>query len=181
MVWTIVGFSVAIIATFCVCLAEFFSGNAVFESSRPAIAGFLGVGGLAALAIGIVIAARDSRKEDKPIRFILFDLRFWGPLLLVLAGVTHYVRALKIPLATAKPELAQSETPAGVPQLEKAAARPPKLQVQGVIYRESQPTVILNGNQYSIGDHMGDVIVRAIDRRSITLEIHGKKTIVPVD
>ena len=58
-----------------------------------------------------------------------------------------------------------------------APAKPatfPPLKIQGIIYRDTKPFVIINGESYTIGDQLGQVQVRAIERTSCMLELEGE-------
>jgi hypothetical protein len=55
------------------------------------------------------------------------------------------------------------------------------MKIQGVFYRETKPFVILNGQSYAIGDHVGPAIVRAIDRTGVTLDVDGAMKILTIE
>jgi type II secretory pathway component PulC len=67
------------------------------------------------------------------------------------------------------------------PPIVKAPPAFPKMKMQGVIFREAQPFVILNGESYTVGDHVGEVVVRAIDRTSVLLELEGQVKVLTIN
>src|SRR5436190_12836791 len=98
MIWTILGLSVAIIAAFCVLLAELFVGKPMFENHREYVAGSLGACGVAAWVVGRVLFSRNHDTDNEgetSHKFILFDLRYWGPMLVALGVITLFIRPLK--------------------------------------------------------------------------------------
>jgi hypothetical protein len=187
MIWTILGISVAIVAVFCVTVAESLVGTPLFEQHRPHAALALALSGAIAWFIGRALASRSENAR----RFLLCDLRYWGPMLLALGVITLFIRPLRhiehsTPLQAAKPAprpvvVAKVEPPAA-PQ--PAPAKPavfPKMKMQGIIYREACPFVIINGASYTVGDQCGDVLVRAIDRESVMLEMAGEVKVLTLN
>ncbi len=186
MIWTILGFSVAIMAVFCISMAETVVGNPFFENLRHYIAAGIGVAGVVAFLIGRTLAARDKKPvegAEETNRFVLFDLRYWGPMLVALGLITVFIRPLKFAkhektVATAPPAprkppvVAKVEPPKPRPKPQPATF--PNLKMQGVIYHQDHPVVILNGQSYTIGDRLGEVMVRAIERTSVQLELQGQ-------
>lgn len=49
----------------------------------------------------------------------------------------------------------------------------PPLQVQGIAYREKNPSALINGRTVFVGDHIGDVKVLAIEPKSVKVELEG--------
>jgi hypothetical protein len=191
MIWTILGISVAIVAVFCITVAELLVGKPMFEAYRPHLAIALGVAGAICWFIGRAIASRDTGEENAPRRFVLVDMRYWGPILVALGIITVFIRPLRFsetpkPSAVSKPapkkpaEVVKQPEPTNAP----VAKRPPvfpELKMQGVIYRATQPFVILNGQSYTIGDRLGDVHVRSIDRSSVMLELEGEMKVLTLN
>lgn len=183
----------AIVAAFCVSVAELLVGKPVFENNRPHIAGALVAAGVVAWFVGRALQPKPVSAEMDPDlaprRFVLFDLRYWGPMFLAFGIITLFIR----PLKTVKPEpvLAKAKpapkkevvAPRKPPVVAVTPARPvfPKLKMQGVIYREEKPFAIINGKSYTIGDHIGDVVVRSIDRTSVMLEGGGEMKVLSLD
>lgn len=181
MIWTILGLSVGIVAVFCISVAELLVGNPFFEPYRPhAAIGLAVLGGIAWLT-GRGVSSR--RSADAGRGFILFDLRYWGPMLVVLGVITLFIRPLRWTPAVKEVQVAKrvvKEIVPPAPQKEEAlmVAAPvpvifPDLKIQGLIMSQDRPVVILNGHPYSVGDQLGEVVVKAIDRTSVMLEMQG--------
>jgi hypothetical protein len=56
----------------------------------------------------------------------------------------------------------------------KVEVKFPVLKFQGVIVREDSSFAIINGRSYTVGDHVGEVVVRSIHADSVALELHGE-------
>lgn len=188
MIWSILGISVAVLAVFSVTLAETLVGIPLFEAYRPHAAVGLGVVGAIAWFIGRTLASR-RRSDSKS--FLLFDLRYWGPVLVAFGVITLFIRPLRhekpakpTPVAQPKPRPAApvvAQKPVEpAPEPAKPAVFPP-LKMQGVIFKESKPVAIINGQSYSVGDSLGgEVLVRAIQRDSVMLELAGEMKVLTV-
>jgi hypothetical protein len=188
MIWTILGVSVAIVAVFCISVAETLVGKPIFEGNRHYIAAVLVVAGVAAWFVGRHLGDRrrtttnvlSDEEESGSRSFVLLDLRYWGPMLLVLGVITLFIRPLRsAPVAAAAPRREPPKvaivTPPRAPEpVKKAPVRFPPLKMQGVIFRETQPFAIINGESYTIGDHVGEVQIKAIDRTGVVLELSGE-------
>ena len=186
----------AIIAAFCVSVAELLVGKQIFENHREYIAGALVVCGVAAWFFGRMLVAGSKDKEDETPegetsnRFILFDLRYWGPMLLALGIITLFIRPLKqkveyTALAATPPppppKKVVPKPPEPEPVVVKIPAVFPKLKMQGVIFRETRPFAIINGQSYTVGDRLGDVLVKSIDRASVILELQGELQVLTLN
>ena len=55
------------------------------------------------------------------------------------------------------------------------------MKIQGVIVREDSSFAIINGKSYSVGDHVGEVVVRAIDRESVEVELNGEIKLLTIN
>jgi len=187
MIWTILGVSVAIVAVFCVTVAELLVGHRLFEQYRGYIALTLAISGVAAWFVGRFLGKRRQAKEsdeDKKI-FVLFDLRYWGPMFLTLGVITLFIQTIKLTkdsAAALPPAPKKTEPPK---QVEVVAKPPPPiapggpvsfptLKVQGIIFRDNHSSVILNGRSYEEGDLVGDVTVKEITREAVKLEKSGE-------
>ncbi len=182
MIWTILGMSVAIIAAFCVSVSETLVGHPLFEAYRLHSAGALVAAGIAGWFAGRALANRKRSREEEA-RFVLFDLRYWGPMFVILGVITIFIFPLRTretakPLALAPPAKKAEPVVVAVKKLDPPA--PPKavvfpvLKIQGVIFRTTAPYVIINGQSYTVGDHVGEVVVKAIDRTSVMVELGGE-------
>jgi hypothetical protein len=190
MIWTILGVSVAIVAVFCISVAETLLGKAVFENHRQYIALAFGAFGVVTFCIGLRLkgkrrAGQKENPDDAELskNFILLDLRYWGPMLLVLGAITLFIRPLKQTkveqvVAVAKPAakeiVVQAPKPAPEISKPKAPVAFPALKMQGVILGEERTIAIINGRSYSVGDHVGNVVIASINREGVVLELDGE-------
>jgi hypothetical protein len=192
MIWTTLGVSVAIVAIFCISVAEALVGKSAFEQHREYVAGALAIAGVAAWFIGRHFdeKRRAAHRDSQPRRFVLFDLKYWGPMLLVLGVITLFIR----PLRKANVEVVQAP-PKPAPKLVVKAEKPkepeppkpkapvvfPALKMQGVFFRERRPFAIINGESYAVGDRLGDVTIKAIGRTTVTLELSGEQKLLTLN
>lgn len=186
MIWTILGVSVAIVAVFCVSVAELLVGQPAFERSRGYIAGVLAICGIVAWFFGRFLGRRrvaNQPKDDARI-FVLFDLRYWGPMLVVLGVITLFIDTIKLreenaslvaaplPPKKVEPVVVAAEPP---PPVTKLPVSFPIVKVQGIIFRENHPAVIVNGRSYEEGDAIGDMTIKEITRDAVTFEKSGEE------
>lgn len=188
MIWTILGVSVAIVAVFCISVAETLLGKPIFENHRQYIAGAFGALGVVAFLIGLRIKGKrredqeDNHDAELSKNFLLLDLRYWGPMLLVLGAITLFIRPLKQTkvevVAVAKPAAKEVvvQAPKAAPEISKPKAPVtfPALKMQGLILGEERPIAIINGRSYTVGDHVGEVVIASINREGVVLELDGE-------
>ena len=55
---------------------------------------------------------------------------------------------------------------------------PPPLRLQGIFYRPSRPSAVVNSQTVYIGDSVGGGTVKAIGRESVTLVVHGETKVL---
>ena len=176
----------AIVAVFCVSVAELLVGHPVFERSRGYIAAIFAVSGIAAWFLGRFLGRRRlaNKPEDEAKVFVLFDLRYWGPMFLALGIITLFIDTIKLretntavavtpppPPKKVEPVVAVVE-PAPTPKLPVDF---PPVKVQGIIFRENNSSVILNGRSYEQGDVVDDMTVKEITRETVRLEKSGEE------
>lgn len=75
----------------------------------------------------------------------------------------------------APPPVAAIPRPARVAEPLPPSADFPALKLQGVFYRISKPSVLINGQTLYVGDLVGDVKVVKIERQSVTVEWKGQQ------
>jgi len=184
MLWTILGFSVGILAVFCITVAETLVPLPMFDQFRPYAAIALGVAGGVFWFIGRALGRKLAANGGNP-RFILVDLRYWGPMLMVFGLITLFIRPLRqthtdAPQMVARPAPKPAVVVAKVPEPPKPQpviqAPPvfPRMKMQGVFFRSAHPFAIINGQSYTVGDHVGEVLVRSIDKESVLVEFGGE-------
>jgi hypothetical protein len=186
----ILGFSVAVVALFCFAVAGLLAGKPAFEVCRPYLAGGMVVIGVGAWFTGRVLARRKSLAprdpEEEGESFDLQDLRYWGPMCVLLGVITLFIwplqEASSSPTVAAPPTLkkvvaqvAPTPKPAPVRVIaKKIGVKFPVLKFQGVFVRDDSSFAIINGRSYTVGDHVGEVVVRSIHADSVALELHGE-------
>jgi hypothetical protein len=194
MIWTILGVSVAVVAIFCVAVSEFLVGTPFFEARRPHVALALAFCGVVLWFLGRYFGRRRGNDDGEGLgrMFLLFDLRYWGPMFLVLGVITLFVQRLahvkevtvqaktaparkaappEPPLPPPPPELPKSNAPVVFPQLK----------LQGVLLKTGQPTVIIDGNGYAIGDSVKGVVITQITREGVIVEKDGERQLVSLE
>jgi hypothetical protein len=187
MIWTILGVSVAILAFFCISVAETLVGKPIFENNRAYLALVLGAAGVAAWFLGRHLARgrQNSNAEGEEAdskQFVLLDLRYWGPMFLALGMITLFIRPLRskkneevhLPPPPPPKPVAIVEVPAQPQPRTNAPVIFPRLKMQAVFLEESQPSTIIDGQSYGVGDHVGKATIKAISRAGVTLELDGE-------
>lgn len=77
------------------------------------------------------------------------------------------------PVSDPAPVVATAATPVST------GPRPfPELKLQGIYYRLTDPSVMINGKTFEIGDLILDAKVIKIDRREVTLEFDGQQKVL---
>jgi hypothetical protein len=184
MIWTILGVSVAIIAVFCVSVAELLVGHPIFERSRGYIALTFAVSGIVAWFIGRFLARRRlaNETEDEIKVFVLFDLRYWGPMFVALGVITLFIDTIKmreksvgVAAAPAPPKKIEPVVVVEPPPAPRLPVNFPAVKLQGIIFREDHPAVIVNGRSYEEGDSIGDMTIKEITREAVKFEKSGEE------
>lgn len=189
MIWTILGFSVAIIAVFCVSVAETLVGKPAFENHREYVAGALVILGVVAWFAGRLSGKkRLAFGADGSRQFLLADLRYWGPMSVILGIITLFIQPLKQLKHDSVPKPVTAVIRAPAPPDPTPETRPkagpvifPELKMQGVFFRNERPFVILNGESYTVGDQLGNVVIKAIDRTGVLIELSGEEKHLRLD
>ncbi len=194
------GISIAIGAIFRFAAMEFLQHKSYYEAYRwPICLGFLALGAMVwpmglnlnARRAQKTIASRESRDSmaedegDKPAPpFLLFNLSYWGAMLagfgLILFFVTPMLpnKAQTVAARTVSTnDLAAPPHPKPAPK----AAFPPSLKLQGLTYRQSNPSALINGRTYFVGEYLGNVKLVAIDAQQVVLELEGQQKVLVLD
>lgn len=176
----------AVVAVFCVSVAEILVGRPVFEEHRMHVAGAFVLCGVIAWFVG-----RHRGKKNKPTEedesskaFVIFDLRYWGPMFVVLGVITLFIQTLT-PVKSAPrpstPSIAQEKVDPPVPEAPviREPVTFPNLKIQGLIIQNNNSVVILNGKSYGVGDRVEDVTVKEITRTTVLVEKEGVEKWIP--
>ena len=197
MIWAFAGFSVGITALFCVFFAQFGADQPFFEANRLLIAGLvLGLGvtlwfvGRHKKAKADKAAAEQGEQSEQeetksgfPID--LFSMQHWAILFTILSVCIVFIRPWKIVRTQMNSEVTalqreEKKSVARKPvlavvtvtnQLAKATpAKPPKIKLQGIVFREKNPSALINGQTYYVGDRVEGVEILAVSRQFVTMK-----------
>jgi hypothetical protein len=194
--WRIIlGVSVFVIAVFSFSVASLFAGQPWFETVRPyAVGGFVAAG-VVAWFVGRALGRKNpipvQEADDDGSDFSIWDLRYWGPMLLVFGVITIFIRPLQRPIES-KPVIAavpKKKAPVAVAMASppipvapvKAPTVFPTLKLQGVLIRNGSSSVIINGESYNVGDHVDGVTVRSIEGERAVVEMDGQTKLLTLD
>jgi len=189
--WSRLGVSVAIAAIFCIAATELlpFCGGykwhicATFFSAG-AILWIVGRG-LNAKAAKLKPLEDLSEDSDTGQRFLLGTLTYWGPMLIVLGLLLLFidpVRSVRAVAARSAPNPIAAASQAVTNALPSPKVAPtatnrpvvfPTLRLQGLIYRQPNPSALINGRTFFMGDYVGDAKVILIDTERVVLEQEG--------
>jgi membrane protease YdiL (CAAX protease family) len=192
---TVLGISVVIIAVFSLSVASLLAGKPLFEAARPYAAGALVAAGVAAWFTGRVLAKqrKQAAESTEDSEFSIFDLRYWGPMFVLLGVITLFVWPLGQPIENAsvvaapspkkKPIVPVVLPPPLKPALVATNTVPPfpPMKLQGVMIRDGSSFAILNGEAYTVGDRIGAVLVKRIDRDAALVEMNGKSKLLKLE
>ncbi|MEO8426026.1 MAG: hypothetical protein ABI651_02830 [Verrucomicrobiota bacterium] len=68
--------------------------------------------------------------------------------------------------------------PATVDRTAESPASFPKLKLQGIYFRRTNPSVLINGRTLFVGDRVDGARVVAVDRQSVTMEFSGQTNLL---
>jgi hypothetical protein len=54
----------------------------------------------------------------------------------------------------------------------------PKLKLQGIYFRRTNPSVLINGRTLFVGDHVDGARVVTVDRQTVTMEFSGQTNLL---
>jgi hypothetical protein len=185
--WGRLGISVAIVAVFSIVMLEVFQGLAFYQQYRWAIcAGFGGMGVFLLLVGGFVNARiRESRRDDPdapPGPFLLVNLQYWGLMLTIFAILVIFIIPYRKVQARETKPAPPKETGKKVLPTPATNAPPPKpiptilfppLKLQGIAFKETNSSALINGRTYFVGNYIGDAKLISIDEMSIVVELSG--------
>lgn len=204
MIKALFAFAVSIIAIFWVAGSAYAAGHPSFETNRRTIAGGLCIFGIILCLIGLAAmkrkkAGEPSENEPAPeadpdadpgapgssSRLTPFSPHYWGLIFGLMGVAVLFIRPLYInaTIATVAPKpavaAAQKLPPDArvLPRFAKALALP-KLKLQGVIFRETNPSAIINGKTFYPGDRIEGAEVVAISRGSVSLSFDGSTNVI---
>jgi len=184
-IWTRLVLLLVILAIFCYIASEVFKAHPELYPHKKVIAGSLaGVGTLLWL-IGKVHGSSAESGDTTRKSGGVFTLRFSGSLLAGCGTVGSNILIVSQLIASAQ-NLLRVAAAQHLPNfIRKGSAADhshsgPKgpLKVQGIFYRERDPSAIINGQSVSVGDRIGAARVVAIERQSVTVEIAQERKVL---
>ena len=191
MIRTILGISVGVAGAFCILASELLFSFPQLGSYRAYLAILLAVLALVVWFSGWHQARQRLRESDEQENFsIARDLRYWGVMFLLLAGISLFIqpfRRHKLALAanpvqpTSLSAKVMPPTPAPTPA--PAEIRPPdfpRLNIQGYVLRANESVVFIAGGSYGIGDEVLGMSVKSVAREGVTMEKGGRTKLYPV-
>jgi hypothetical protein len=102
---------------------------------------------------------------------------FSAPISQIVSSPQTFIRAHASEHLARLPELFRAQNSAIVARAEKARGNN-SLQIQGIFYKTTDPSAIINGQTVFVGDHVGPARVVAIERESVTIEVAQEKKIL---
>ena len=203
-IWTRLGISVALAAIFCIVMLEVFQDKSFYDLYKWHICGaFLTLGivlGLVGRAINGARRARyqemrrndgesssdddeeDGASEAEP--FLLVNLAYWGVMLATFGVIIAFI----VPTYKdkAQPVIAREPAKTNTPIATNVAVAPltnaptqPIIKLQGLVFREPNPSVLVNGRTYFVGEFVEDAKLVEIGPQSATFEWEGKRFVAP--
>ena len=200
--WHRLGVSAALVTTFYATITKAFRDKAYYENYRWHICvGLIGVG-IALWLVGRISNGRhpspaaDSEDADNPEDiaessepFFLANPGYWGVMLVVFGLIVTIIgptrsagpqpvaaRTNSIPAATKVPINISPQIPAQsrAQSSTNQSARFPTFKLQGVVYRQPNPSVLINGKTFFVGESVEGAKIMAIDPHSATFEWEGQ-------
>ncbi len=117
----------------------------------------------------------DSSGEEP---FILFNLAYWGVIIIMFGVIIVFI----VPTFHKKAEKVVARVP---PRVTNVVAAPtnrepvaPTFKLQGLVYRKSNSSILIEGRTYFIGDTIGDAKIIAIGTNTATIDWHGKEVVL---
>jgi hypothetical protein len=192
-IWGRLGISVAIVAMFCIVILEVLQGQAFYQVYRWAMCAVLLAMGVLLLVTGGFINAkiREGQRYDPdgptgP--FLLVNLQYWGLMLtifgiIVICIVPHKkVEAHESKAAAPKPKIVKKVVAPIVTNETRKQSVPaphpvafPSLKLQGIVHRETNPSALINGRTYFVGNYIAGTRLISINATSVVVEFSGQQ------
>src|SRR6266446_9298716 len=184
-IWTRLVLLLVILAIFCYIASEVFKAHPELYPHKKVIAGSLAGAGTLLWLIGKVHGSSAESGDTTRKSGGVFTLRFSGSLLAGCGAVVSNIiivsqliaspqSMLRVAAAQHLPNFIRKGATADRP---RTGANGP-LKVQGIFYRERDPSAIINGQSVSVGDRIGAARVVAIERQSVTVEIAQERKVL---
>lgn len=187
-IWTRLGISVALAALFYITMAESLQSTLLYQVHKWRICAGLLVAGAVLFFAGSWLNRRRNRRyqtqqaalpeqdRDADPRqaepFLLFNMAYWGIVTVLFSVITVFIVPSHHKPEKQKPQVAARATP-------PPPTNVPSFKFQGMTLRGANPSALINGRTYFIGDLVGEAKVLAIETNQAVLEWRGTKVVLP--
>ncbi len=142
----------------------------------------VGVSGLVVFYLASVPKVRRRRTDPEyrkremhnvdyhPLHFFR-EATYWGTVTFLVMAISSVIPAYSL----TRPKVKVAAKTVALPP---SPVKFPPMQIQGIVLRGPQSSVMIEGKIYFIGEHIGDVRVVAIDKESVTLELSGQSNVL---
>lgn len=180
---TAIGLGLALICMFCITVTAFINDNSYFQENRRHIAACLAVVGFLSLVFGQLLAIIDRiQRHSRGVRgqreiFPLFNLKFWGVVLLILAALTPIICPVSemVEMARNSKHFGQAAewVQATLQRDSSPEATEPEFRLQGIVITpgSGQSSTIINGQSLHVGDEIAGARIVAIRRYGVELQV----------
>ena len=198
--WGRVSLSVVIAAGFSMAVTTFLQNKVYYEGHKWQICLLLFIAGTILWPIGLTLrrpsgvndpaGLKRSRvfeeEQATPRPFVLIDPAYWGVMLVVFSVILAVISPSsclqpKVVAARAIPEGSQTtnsptnaviaSSPETLSPMETVG--PERLRLQGVVYLARNPSALISGRTYFVGDYVGKAKVVMIEAGRVVLEQEG--------
>jgi hypothetical protein len=206
-IWSKLGISVALVATFCVVMLEVFQDKSYYDSYKWYGCGVFLVSGIVLTFVGRALNGARRRRylemrsndaeeaqtkeeeddgTDPSQPFLLANLAYWGVMLITFGVIVvfivptynkHATVVAREPQKTNAPAPATNK-PVAVVTNTPPPAQPPMIKLQGLVFRKPDASVLINGRTYFIGDTFQEAELVQIDPKSAIFTWHGQRIVV---
>ena len=185
----------ALAAMFSIAATELLQSKAFYELYKWHICLMLLMCGAVLWLIGRALNAKIARKNraaqqpqeqtaeqeegDDGQPFLLVNLAYWGAMLIVFGIILIFIVPLRdteaqtVAARTNSTAIVVRPTATNAPPTNNEAVVFPPLKLQGLSYRRTNPSVIINGRTYFVGNYIGDAKVVSIDEQQTVIELNG--------
>ncbi len=186
------GFTVAVVAVFCVIVMALVRDTAIYEAYHRVVGLAMAAQGAVLFLIGVwrhrysgrsplpPPSVKEAGEGGGPREGSLLNLRYFGFITLLLGLVTVFIlpRQQRQVVRAAEPPAGPAAT---VPEHAKVVEFP-TVRVQGIFYRPDRPSVLINSRTFFVGDWLDKQLkVVVITRDSATLEMSGERRVFPLE
>jgi len=192
VIWTNLSISLCVMSVFYIITSELLLAFPKLDLMRGVLAAILMALGTAGWFVGRHRARQRQRAEtgSGPRPPLGLDLRYWGVMSVVLAGLSFFVQPLRHRQPADATAPTAPLTPASPPVLAEVPPPPavtnppvvfPALNIQGCILGKNESVVIIDGRSYGVGDQVQGLTVKSITRAGVMMEKDGQRKTYEVE